>query len=197
MKRNNLFRGREPCDEVPLLCPCSARTVFAWMPVSTNILEFRHYSHVHHTLRNFEKSKERNAWSIQWVSRKSRKPSTICTNSPCFMWLEDAEQWKAPERFFSALLMKSRNLWWINLLELHGSNSNYQSEPTKNHQKICIARAYPNHIKQNTLVVRVALLGTATSGRPKVFAFGNLVARRIIMNHYHWLHLNSTISEWC
>lgn len=117
--------------------------------------------------------------------------------SPCFMWLEDAKQWKAPERFFSALLMKSRNLWWINLLELHGSNSNYQSEPTKNHQKICIARAYPNHIKQNILVVRVALLGTATSGRPKVFAFGNLVARRIIMNHYHWLHLNSTISEWC
>ena len=202
MKRNNLFRGREPYDEVPLLCPCSARTVFAWMPVSTNIIEFRHYSHVHHILRNFEKSKGTecliNSMSFtetiynlhfhpeMWLEERTVKGSWTMGSSVLCSW--------SPETCDGAVIQ----FWGINLLELHGSNSkNYQSEPTKNHT-ICIARAYPNHIKQNTLVVvRVALLGTATSGRPKVFAFGNLVARRIIMNHYHWLHLNSTISEWC
>lgn len=69
-----------------------------------------------------------------------------------------------------------------------------QKSPKNMH---CKSLSLQKSIKQNTLVVRVALLGTATSGRPKVFAFGNLVDRRIIMNHYHWLHLNSTISEWC
>ena len=72
-------------------------------------------------------------------------------------------------------------------MELHGSNS-------KSHSP-CVERAYPNHIKQNSLVVvLVALLGTATSGRPKLFVSGNLVTKIIsslplIASQFHNLRM--------
>lgn len=128
--------------------------------------------------------KEETEWSIQWVSL-SRKPwHPICTLNP-ETWQERKVEihsvcswsWGTCDVFFLSELEGETLLG-----KLHGSNGNFLlSQPTiapKKHRE----SLWKKHIFLKELSCRSTCSPARHSHfRPKLFAFGNLVARIIII----------------